>query len=213
MKILNVDTLLGGVKVIRFGRFADHRGYFTEPFRASQLLSELGDAGSGLPVSEIVQTNESFSHKGVMRGLHFQWNPYMGKLVRTISGHMIDMFLDIRVQSATYGKIGMYDMPSHDSSPHDEWIWVPPGFAHGNFFIDATLIEYFCTGEYNPDCEAGISPLSPDLDWTDCDEDCKRLFSELLAGDPVISEKDKSAPTFSDWRQDQRSTNFTFGKC
>ena len=107
-----------------------------------------------------MQANQSLSEKGVMRGMHFQWNPYMGKLVRTISGHMVDMVLDIRIDSPTFGKMIAYDMPASDENDYDEWIWVPPGFAHGNFFSEKTIIEYMCTGQYSPGCEACISPFS-----------------------------------------------------
>ena len=95
MKIIEVKCLaIPDVKVIRFGRFRDHRGYFTEPFRKSDFAHhpEMGF----MKGVEFFQANESFSNAGVIRGLHFQWNPYMGKLVRTIAGRMVDLVLDIR---------------------------------------------------------------------------------------------------------------------
>src|SRR3989442_12162468 len=158
MKVLEVRALaMSEIKVIRFGRFCDQRGYFTEHFRRSDLQTN-ADTPFFKGV-EFLQANESFSRPGTIRGLHFQWNPYMGKLVRTLEGHMIDLVLDIRKGSPNFGKILAYDMPARMNAEWDEWIWVPPGFAHGNMFVDDTLIEYLCSGEYSPGCEAGISPL------------------------------------------------------
>src|SRR5207249_5665308 len=95
MNILEVKALaFPEIKVIRFGRYHDHRGYFTEHFRRSDLhTSPLTPFLKGV---EFVQGNESFSKAGTVRGLHFQWNPYMGKLVRPLQGRMIDLVLDIR---------------------------------------------------------------------------------------------------------------------
>ena len=93
----------------------------------------------------------------------------MGKLVRTIRGHMIDVVLDIRKGSPTYGKIIAHDMPVQGDEDYAEWIWVPPGFAHGNTFPADTVIEYLCSGEYSPGNEAGISPVADDLDWSLCE--------------------------------------------
>ena len=76
-----------------------------------------------------VQFNESFSRPNVVRGLHFQWNPFMGKLVRTVQGRMVDLFLDIRKGSPSYGKAAAYDMPSTPDKDYAEWIWIPPGFT------------------------------------------------------------------------------------
>ncbi len=212
MKILSVTPLvLPDVKVIRFARFSDARGYFTEPFRRSDIdghpdLQFL----RGMPTP---QMNESWSRAGVVRGLHFQWNPYMGKLVRTVSGRMVDLFLDIRLGSPTFGQIAAYDMPASDEAPHSEWIWVPPGFAHGNFFTEPSRIEYLCTGEYSPGCEAGLSPLAPDLDWSPCDAGLKREFDELVTRGATISQKDTDGLTLAAWKVDERSTNFVHGRC
>ena len=110
MKILDVfDLAIPEVKVIRFGRFPDNRGYFSEQYRFSDF--ETGDALPFMRGVRFVQANESFSRAGTIRGLHFQWNPYMGKLVRTIRGHMIDVVLDVRKGSPTYGRIIAHDMP------------------------------------------------------------------------------------------------------
>lgn len=212
MKILSVSSsALPDVKIVRFARFTDNRGYFTEPFRRSDVDQHPDLAflrGVALP-----QMNESWSKAGVVRGLHFQWNPFMGKLVRTISGRMVDLFLDIRLGSPTFGQIAAHDMPASDESPHTEWIWVPPGFAHGNFFSEASRIEYLCSGEYSPGCEAGLSPLAPDLDWSRCDPALKAEFDGLVASGAIISEKDTAGLTLTAWQADARSRQFVHGQC
>jgi len=212
MKIVSVDSLvISDVKVIRFARFADNRGFFTEPYRKSDVANhhEL----KRFSKIEFVQLNESFSAKGVCRGLHFQWNPYMGKLVRTVSGHMIDLVLDIRKGSPTLGKIIAHDMPTKAVDMLNEWIWVPPGFAHGNFFVEDSKIEYLCSGEYSPNCEAGISPLAQDFDWSLCDGKLKSLFDNVVRENGILSEKDKNALSMTNWLNDSRSSNFTYGSC
>ncbi|MEZ5286821.1 MAG: dTDP-4-dehydrorhamnose 3,5-epimerase [Vicinamibacterales bacterium] len=199
------------MKTLRFARFSDHRGHFTEPFRRSDIDQHAELAflrGVALP-----QMNESWSRAGVIRGLHFQWNPFMGKLVRTISGRMVDLFVDIRLGSPTFGKVAAHDMPSADEAPHNEWIWVPPGFAHGNFFTEASRIEYLCSGEYSPGCEAGLSPLAPDLDWSLCDPAIKAEFDALVASGAIISEKDTNGLTLAAWTADERSKQFVHGQC
>ena len=211
MKILEVRALeIEAVKVIRFARFRDHRGYFTEQFRKSDFQGHLEtDFFKGV---EFVQANESFSKAGTVRGLHFQWNPYMGKLVRTISGRMVDMVLDIRKASPTFGKIILYDMPADEQADYGEWIWIPPGFAHGNFFLKDTIIEYFCSGEYSPGCEAGISPLAQDIDWSLCDESLKKLYDKIAPTTSLITDKDKNGFSVSRWENDERSNNFIYGE-
>jgi len=211
MKLLDVKTLaIEEIKVVRFGRFNDHRGYFTETFRLSDIQND--PKTSFLKDLNFVQYNESFSQKGVVRGMHFQWNPYMGKLVRTICGRMVDLVLDIRLGSPTFGKIIAYDMPADPQQDYAEWIWVPPGFAHGNFFTKDTIIEYFCTGEYSPGCEAGISPLAKDLDWSLCDPKLKKLFDAVVADGGILSDKDRNGLTLAEWKADDRAKNFVYGQ-
>ncbi len=211
MKILQIKTLaLPDIKVIRFGRFCDHRGYFTESYRKSDFVNH-PDMGFMQGI-EFMQANESFSRAGTLRGLHFQWNPYMGKLVRTLSGRMVDMVLDIRKGSPTFGKIIAYDIPVNPNNEYSEWIWVPPGFAHGNFFSEDSLIEYFCSGEYSPGCEAGISPLTDDIDWSLCDVELKRVFDELVAAQLIMTDKDQHGLSLAQWADDSRAENFVYGK-
>ena len=209
MKILEVKSLnIPDVKVIRYQRFTDNRGYFAEHFRKSDFAK--GNEMDFFQGKDFLQANESFSKKNVARGLHFQWNPYMGKLVRTLQGRMVDLVLDIRKGSPTYRKIVAYDMPADPERSYDEWIWIPVGFAHGNFFTQESVIEYFCTGDYSPGCEAGISPLAPDLDWSSCDSKLKAEFDELISQGLVISDKDKAGLTLSAWEKDERSENFIY---
>jgi dTDP-4-dehydrorhamnose 3,5-epimerase len=209
MKIVSVtDLALPGVKVIRFARFLDQRGYFTEPFRRTDFDSHPDLAC--LRGLAFVQANESHSRPNVVRGLHFQWSPFMGKLVRTLSGHMVDIILDLRKGSPTLGKAIMHDMPTSSLNDWSEWIWVPPGFAHGNFFPTESAIEYYCTGEYNQNGEAAVSPLSPDIDWSLCDPAPKSRLDALVASDAVISEKDRAAGTLQAWLADERSDHFAY---
>jgi len=211
MKILSINKLeVEAIKVIKFARFCDHRGYFTEHYRKSDFANH-PDMDFMRDV-EFVQFNESCSQEGTVRGLHFQWNPYMGKLVRTLSGRMVDMVLDIRKGSPTFGKIILYDMHANNGNDYSEWIWVPPGFAHGNFFTENTLIEYFCSGEYSPECEAGISPLAEDIDWSLCDRELKKLFDDIAHTTVLITDKDKNGFTVEAWKNDKRSDNFIYGK-
>lgn len=209
MKIVAVQSLaISDVKVIRFGRFGDHRGYFTESFRRSDIDAQ----APFLHDVQFLQANESYSHPKVVRGLHFQWNPYMGKLVRTIAGRMVDLVMDIRRGSPTYGKIIAHDMPASPEREETTWIWVPPGFAHGNFFTEPTYIEYHCSGEYSPGCEAGISPLSSDLDWSLCDPILKAQFDQIIATSGLLSDKDRQGLTLTAWGADTRSENFVYGR-
>jgi dTDP-4-dehydrorhamnose 3,5-epimerase len=211
MKIVGVNSLaIPEIKVIRYARFADPRGYFTETFRRSDFRNhpEMGPL-AGL---EFLQVNESFSRPGVIRGLHFQWNPLMGKLVRTVAGRMIDLVLDIRKGSPTFGRAIACDLPATMEQGYGEWIWVPPGFAHGNFFTEPTQIEYFCTGEYSPGNEAGISPLAADLDWSLCDRPLRDLFVEV-SRQGILSDKDRTGLTLTGWAGDPRSENFVYGRC
>jgi dTDP-4-dehydrorhamnose 3,5-epimerase len=190
MKILEIRSLeIPEVRVIKFERFLDYRGYFTEHYRSSDLAEVIG--------LNIQQCNESYSKKYVMRGLHFQWDPYMGKLIRTVSGHMVDMILDIRKGSPTFGNIILYDMPVDREKNYQEWIWVPVGFAHGNFFLKDTTIEYLCSGEYSKN-ESGVSPLSDDINWSLCNKNMRDLFVDI-SSKAIISEKDKKGLTITQW--------------
>jgi len=212
MKIVSVNSLaINDIKVVRFARFSDTRGYFTESFRKSDFKSH--PEMSFMNDQEFVQVNESYSRSQVIRGLHFQWNPFMGKLVRTVRGRMVDIVLDIRKSSPTFGKALFYDMPASLDKDYNEWIWVPAGFAHGNFFTEESQIEYFCTGEYSQGCEAGISPLAADIDWSLADKSLKSEFDKITETTSLITDKDRNGFSLDAWLKDERSNNFIFGKC
>lgn len=207
MKIVSVSELrIKDVKVVRFARFCDHRGYFTETFRRSDFVKQL-DFMKGV---EFSQTNESYSKAGTIRGLHFQWNPFMGKLVRTLSGHLIDLALDIRKGSPTFGKIVAHDMPARPAQDFNEWIWVPPGFAHGTLLLEDTGIEYFCSGEYSPGCEAAISPVAADIDWSLCAPALHTKFKQVVAGAPLMTDKDRDGHSVAAWAKDERAKHFAY---
>jgi dTDP-4-dehydrorhamnose 3,5-epimerase len=209
VKILEVlELAIPEVKVIRFARFPDNRGYFSEQYRFSDF--EAGEFTPFMHGVRFVQANESFSRVGTVRGLHFQWNPYMGKLVRTIRGRMIDVVLDIRKGSPTYGKVIAHDMPVQGDEEFAEWIWVPPGFAHGNTFSAETVIEYYCSGEYSPGNEAGISPVASDLDWSLCDPGLADEFQAIARGTMLMTDKDRNGLTVAQWSADSRSENFLY---
>lgn len=207
MKILKIkSTVFPEVKVIKFAYFRDKRGFFTEIYRKNdfQKIDFLKD-------QEFVQCNASSSKKGVIRGLHFQWNPHVNKLIRVIKGNMIDLFLDIRLNSPTFGKIGAYELSGHEKADYNEWIWIPEGFAHGGFFKNASIIEYFCTAEYNPYAEASICPFASDIDWSLIEDKFRKFFKESTANDFLISEKDMKGFTLDKWSRDAKSKNFIYG--
>ena len=209
MKILQVKSLeFPEVKVISYAHFNDERGFFTEVYRKSDFQNNPQLAF--MKNFEFNQTNVSYSKKGVIRGLHFQWDPYIAKLARTVQGRMIDLFLDIRKNSPTFGKIGAYNMPAKYEDQENQWIWIPVGFAHGGVYLEDSSIEYFCTGEYNPQTEAGISPIANDIDWSVCDKNLRQIVSEIIQNKPLISEKDKKGHTVSSWKKSPNSDNFLF---
>lgn len=208
MKILEIKPVIfPEIKVIKYACFTDERGFFTEIYRKSdfQKLDFLKNR-------EFPQCNVSSSEKGVIRGLHLQWNPYLDKLVRVISGTMVDLFLDIRLNSPTFGKVGTYELSGHTGKEYSEWIWVPNGFAHGSIFKDKTVIEYFCTSEYHPENEASIYPLASDIDWSLVDPSIKKNFEEFSGNNILMSEKDQKGYTLAQWLKEEKSQNFIYAK-
>jgi dTDP-4-dehydrorhamnose 3,5-epimerase len=209
LKIIKVESLkIPEIKIVIFGRFPDNRGYFTELFKKSDFNNNPELAF--LKDMEFPQKNESFSKPGTVRGLHFQWNPYMGKFVRTVTGRMVDIVLDIRKGSPNFGKALMYDMPVKNELGYSRWIWVPVGFAHGNYFTEDTIIEYYCTGEYGPGFEAGISPLAKDIDWSFCDPKLLIEFKALTQKGMLITDKDKDGYSLASWQKDTKSEYFNY---
>ncbi len=170
-------TPLDGLLIIKPDLFADERGYFFESFNLDKFTA------AGLDL-RFVQDNESMSKKGVLRGLHFQAPPFgQGKLVRVIRGSVMDVAVDIRKSSPTYGK-----WESVVLTGQNKWMyWIPEGFAHGFVTLeDDTIFFYKCTNVYNKASEGSIRWNDPDLDinWG--------------STEPLISAKDAVSPGFSE---------------
>jgi dTDP-4-dehydrorhamnose 3,5-epimerase len=211
MVITSIRSLaIPDVKIVRFGRFHDARGYFCESLRFEDVTRH-PDAGA-LAHASFTQANESYSRAGTMRGLHMQWQPNVAKLIRTVHGRMVDIVLDIRRGSPHFGQAVLFDMPADPDQDHAEWIWVPPGFAHGNFFTEDSRVEYFCTGRHNAATEGCISITAPDIDWTLADAGLHRLFERHASGEVLMSPKDRLGLSVQAWHDDARSTNFVYGE-
>ncbi len=155
------NETIAGVFAHSTRRFEDQRGSFCEVYH--QSLQE----ASAINPFTVRQVNETFSSQaGVMRGLHVQWAPYMGKLVRAVQGRVLDIILDLRVGSLTYGCVQVVPLVT----PSD-CVWVPVGCAHGTLALnnENTRVLYLCSGEYSgPANEASIDVTAPDLDWSRC---------------------------------------------
>jgi dTDP-4-dehydrorhamnose 3,5-epimerase len=179
---------LGDVVVLAPSVFRDDRGFFSETFRADQF-KELG-----LP-HEFMQDNHSGSVKGVLRGLHFQWEPPMGKLMRVTRGAAFLVAVDIRKGSPTCGQWFGKEV----SAENGLQIWAPAGFARGFCVVsDFAEIQYKCTGTYNPRCESGIR-------WDDSEVGIKWPLSDV-----VLSQKDCNAQTLSQWMARPESDFFRY---
>ncbi|BDD08173.1 dTDP-4-dehydrorhamnose 3,5-epimerase [Fulvitalea axinellae] len=172
-----IKTGIKGLVEIKPKVFGDERGCFFESFREDALKS----AG----ISEhFVQDNQSFSRKGVVRGLHFQQGEHaQGKLVRVTEGKVLDVAVDLRPESPTFGQHRSVVL---DSKSHN-MLYVPPGMAHGFATLEDAVFLYKCTAYYNKESEGGIL-------WNDQD-----LCIDWRIENPVISEKDAVLPTFAQW--------------
>ena len=169
------DCSLLDVKIITPAVYSDERGVFFESFSKTKFQN------LGLPW-DFEQDNQSFSTKGVLRGLHFQIGEFaQGKLVRVISGRVLDVAVDIRKNSPTLGKWEFFDLNGLDN----EMVYIPEGFAHGFLALEDSVFSYKCTKGYNKASESGILWSDPELaiEWPEMDY--------------IISEKDLELPTFS----------------
>src|SRR5580658_1932164 len=177
MQIKVESRWLGDVVVLVPEVFQDGRGFFTETFRADQFEA------LGLP-TEFVQDNHSRSAKGVVRGLHFQWAPPMGKLMRVTEGSAFLVAVDIRKGSPTLGKwVGV-----EASSENRRCVWAPAGFARGFCVLsEVAEIQYKCTGIYSNKAESGIR-------WDD-----PEIGIEWPIDDVLLSDKDRTAQTLDEW--------------
>jgi dTDP-4-dehydrorhamnose 3,5-epimerase len=152
-----IKTKLSGVLILEPDVFSDQRGFFLETYNSIRY------ATAGITES-FVQDNISFSKKGVLRGLHFQYPQSQGKLVQVLSGKVFDVTVDIRAGSST---IGCWIGEELSDANHRQ-IYIPPGFAHGFCVISETAVFlYKCTDFYNPASEGGIIWNDPDIgiDW------------------------------------------------
>ena len=160
--------------------YKDHRGTFFQSY--DKILS-------GHINENFVQDNHSYSHKNVIRGLHYQWDKPMGKLVRVVRGSAIDYFVDIRKGSPTYGQYDKVKL----SAENNTIIWIPSGFAHGFLSLeDHTTVLYKCTTYYNKHGEGGINPFDPEIniDWS------------IARKDAILSEKDLISQSLSEYSKD-----------
>lgn len=153
-----IDTKIEGLKILKPKIFTDSRGYFFESFSKKSFDKEVGEV-------DFVQDNESCSTFGVIRGLHFQRPPHcQAKLVRCIKGCVLDVALDIRKNSPTYGEHLAVEL----SEENHIQLFIPHGFAHGFAVLsDKAIFQYKCDDYYHPETEGGISLLDKTLaiDW------------------------------------------------
>lgn len=177
--IKNINIFGNGLVVIEPTIYKDDRGYFLETWNQSEYEKMLNEKFN------FVQENQSYSVKGVVRGLHFQKPPYaQAKLVRVSKGVVLDVAVDIRKGSPTYGK--WYGVILSDKS-HKQFL-IPRGFAHGfSVLSDDAVFQYKCDNVYNKESEGGINLNDPTLsiDWE--------------VDNPIISDKDKAWGSFEDF--------------
>lgn len=176
-----IDTEIEGVKIIEPRIFGDARGYFFESFNSKDFVLQ-----TGVQV-HFVQDNESKSRYGVIRGLHFQRPPYaQSKLVRVVSGKVLDVAVDIRQGSPTYGRHVAVEL----TGENHRQLFLPKGMAHGFAVLSNEVVfQYKCDEYYNPQSEGAIAWDDPMLaiDW------------RLPKADVVLSEKDAHHPGFANF--------------
>ncbi|MDX1651079.1 MAG: dTDP-4-dehydrorhamnose 3,5-epimerase [Brumimicrobium sp.] len=175
MKVTHTE--LEGLIIIEPEFHGDERGYFIESFNRRNWQNAIINA------PDFVQDNESCSTLNVLRGLHFQAPPYeQGKLVRVVKGKVLDVAVDIRKKSPTYGK----HFKAILSGENKKQIYIPPGFAHGFLTLeDQTIFSYKCTSYYNKESEGGIL-------WKD-----DSLGINWGTNKPIVSDKDAVLPKFN----------------
>ena len=189
-----IKTAIEGVYIIEPKVFGDARGYFFESFSEREFKEKVGDI-------HFVQDNESMSKYGVMRGLHFQRPPYaQSKLVRCVKGKVIDVAVDIRKGSPTYGQ----HVAALLSEDNHRQFFIPQGFAHGFAVLsESAVFQYKCDNFYHPEADGGISILDESLgiDWG------------LTMEEALLSEKDTKHPKLAEfdspfvWNQEPRAKN------
>lgn len=177
-----IETNLKDCYILEPNRFGDDRGYFSPFFIAEDLKKE------GIKFGEVVQCNRSLSGKGIVRGLHFQKNPKcQSKIVECLQGKALDVVVDIRNGSPTYGQYTSVLLTPENGRQ----LYVPKGFAHGFVSLeDNTLFQYLVDNDYAPETEAGILWNDPELniDWQ---------FDKFGIEEPLLSDKDQKHLTLS----------------
>ena len=167
-------------KLFTLPQYEDHRGYFYESY-SKNIADSLEQS--------FVQDNISFSKKGVLRGLHYQWQAPMGKLVQTIKGAIIDYIVNIQHGSKDYGKVQSFEISERNKNV----LWVPSGFAHGFRALEDSYVLYKCTAYYNRNAEGAINFFDSDLNINADDEEGM-----------IISEKDKNAQSFEEYTRNPK---------
>lgn len=189
MKIEVATTRVDGVLVISHEVFEDDRGFFMEVYRRDVFEQ------AGLP-TEFVQFNHSRSAENVVRGLHFQWDPPMGKMMRVTGGRAFLVAVDIRKGSPTLGEWFGIELSESDRRQ----VWAPAGFARGFCTLtEGSEIQYLCTGTYDPTCESGIRWNDPELGIT------------WPVENPSLSDKDQNTQTLQEWLDRPESEKFVYG--
>ena len=173
-----IKTKLDGLVVLKPTIFKDSRGYFMESYNQKNINKLLGNVN-------FVQDNESESSRGVLRGLHFQKPPYtQTKLVRCLKGSVLDVVLDLRKDSKSYGIFETFSL----TEKNKKQLFIPKGFAHGFVVLSKSAIfSYKVDNYYNPDSEGGVL-------WNDTD---LNIDWKINKNEIIVSEKDKNLPTFN----------------
>lgn len=173
-----IDTKIADVKIIEPNIYGDDRGFFLETFSETRYQEQLGITES------FVQDNHSRSQHHVLRGLHFQTNNPQGKLVRTVTGEVFDVAVDIRPDSPTFKQwVGVTLSESNRRQ-----LWIPVGLAHGFVVLSEKAdFEYKCTEYYDPSSEQCIIWNDPDLNI------------QWPVNHPILSDKDKQGKRLNDW--------------
>lgn len=174
-----IHTPIRDVKLLRPKKLGDERGWFAETFNARSF------AAAGLPET-FVQDNQSFSRRGVLRGLHYQIGEPQGKLIRVLSGHIWDVAVDLRVGSPDFGKWAGFNLRGEEL----EYVWIPEGFGHGFLVLsESANVLYKTTRFYYPQGERCVRWDDPTLaiEWP---------LNEI--GEPIISAKDAVAAWLND---------------
>jgi len=180
---------LAPLQVFEAKSFPDERGFLVQSWVGSELRAR------GI-VPDWKQAIQTCSRRGVMRGLHFQWDPPMGKLVRCLHGAIIDVVVDVRLGSPTFGDHVAVEL----TGKNHRVIWVPPGgFAHATYALeDDTIVLYECSGEHGAGREGGIR-------WDD-----PALAIAWPSMPTIVSDKDRIAPTLAEWQADPRAQHFRY---